>query len=156
MYRYTEGGLTNVWLSNGFREEDTPYGKGVSIEDVEGLHRVIGMKLVKERAQLTGAEFRFLRKELGLSQAKLAGCINREHGSQGVRAYSVNPGLVSTEAVTATLGEDGALAQRYGAMSPAAIAASLLWLATDSAAPALARKPTLIQLQDLVREHQLA
>lgn len=30
------------------------------------------MKLVKERAQLTGAEFRFLRKELGLSQAKLA------------------------------------------------------------------------------------
>ena len=87
---------------------------------------------------------------------ELAGCINREHGSQGVRAYSVNPGLVSTEAVTATLGEDGALAQRYGAMSPAAIAASLLWLATDSAAPALARKPTLIQLQDLVREHQLA
>ena len=72
MYHYTEGGLTNVWLSNGFREEDTPYGKGVSIEDVEGLHRVIGMKLVKERAQLTGAEFRFLRKELGLSQAKLA------------------------------------------------------------------------------------
>ena len=72
MYHYTEGGLTNVWLSNGFREEDTPYGKGVSIEDIEGLHRAIGMKLVKERAQLTGAEFRFLRKELGLSQAKLA------------------------------------------------------------------------------------
>ena len=88
--------------------------------------------------------------------ARLAGCINREHGAQGVRAYSVNPGLVTTEAVTATLGDDGALAQRYGAMAPAAIAASLLWLATDPGAPALARKPTLVQLQELVREHQLA
>ncbi|WP_051603239.1 SDR family oxidoreductase [Simplicispira psychrophila] len=87
--------------------------------------------------------------------ARLAGCINREHGAQGVRAYSVNPGLVTTEAVTATLGEDSALAQRYGAVSPSAIAAGLLWLATDPGAVALARKPTLIQLQELVHEHQL-
>ncbi|MGH8845774.1 MAG: SDR family oxidoreductase [Polaromonas sp.] len=88
--------------------------------------------------------------------ARLAGCINREHGAQGVRAFSVNPGLVTTEAVAATLGEDGALAQRYGAMPPSAIAASLLWLATDAHAAALASKPTLIDLQPLVRERQLA
>lgn len=88
--------------------------------------------------------------------ARLAGCINREHGEQGVRAFSVNPGLVATEAVAATLGDASALAQRYGAMAPAAIAASLLWLATDPAAAALARKPTLIELQELVREHHLA
>jgi NAD(P)-dependent dehydrogenase (short-subunit alcohol dehydrogenase family) len=88
--------------------------------------------------------------------ARLAGCINREHGAQGVRAFSVNPGLVTTEAVTATLGDDGALAQRYGAMPPSAIAASLLWLATDPRAAVLASKPTLIDLQPLVREHQLA
>ncbi len=88
--------------------------------------------------------------------ARLAGCINREHGAQGVRAFSVNPGLVTTEAVSATLGEDGALAQRYGAVAPRAIAASLLWLATDPGAAVLARKPTLIELQALVREHQLA
>ena len=88
--------------------------------------------------------------------ARLAGCINREHGKQGVRAFSVNPGLVTTEAVAATLGDDGALAQRYGAVAPGAIAASLLWLATDPAAAELARKPTLIELQALVREQQLA
>jgi NAD(P)-dependent dehydrogenase (short-subunit alcohol dehydrogenase family) len=88
--------------------------------------------------------------------ARLAGCINREHGAQGVRALSVNPGLVTTEAVAATLGEDGALAQRYGAMAPSAIAASLLWLATDERAAALAHKPTLVQLQELVREQGLA
>jgi len=73
-----------------------------------------------------------------------------------VRAYSVNPGLVTTEAVTATLGDDGVLAKRYGAMPPQAIAASLLWLATDPRAPALSRKPALIELQALVREHGLA
>ena len=88
--------------------------------------------------------------------ARLAGCINREHGGQGVRAFSVNPGLVATEAVSATLGDASALAQRYGAMAPAAIAASLVWLASDPAAAALARKPTLVELQELVREQQLA
>ena len=88
--------------------------------------------------------------------ARLAGCINREHGAQGVRAFSVNPGLVTTEAVAATLGEDGTLAQRYGAMAPATIAASLRWLATDPAAAELTQKPTLINLQELVREHGLA
>ena len=84
--------------------------------------------------------------------ARLSGCINREHGSQGVLAFSVNPGLVTTEAVTATLGDDGVLAKRYGAMPPQAIAAALLWLATNSQAAELTQKPNLIDLQPLVRE----
>lgn len=88
--------------------------------------------------------------------ARLAGVLNREHGAQGIRAFSVNPGLVSTEAVTATLGDDGALARRYGAMPPEAIAAALLWLATDPRAAALARDPVMLDLQPLVREHALA
>lgn len=88
--------------------------------------------------------------------ARLAGCINRELGNQGLRAYSVNPGLVTTEAVQATLGDDGVLAQRYGAMSPAAIAQALLWLATDARAPALAKSPDMIDLQGLVKQYGLA
>ncbi len=87
--------------------------------------------------------------------ARLSGMINREHGPQGLRAFSVNPGLVSTEAVTATLGDDGVLARRYGAMPPKAIAAALVWLATDPAAAALAGQPRLIDLQPLVRERRL-
>jgi DNA-binding transcriptional regulator YiaG len=72
MYHYTESGLKNVWLVNGYREEATPYGKGVAIENVDGLHKAIGLSLAKEKPTLTGTEFRFLRKELGLSQARLA------------------------------------------------------------------------------------
>lgn len=86
---------------------------------------------------------------------RLAGCINREHGHQGLRAFSVNPGLVTTEAVTATLGDDGVLAKRFGAMPPQAIAEALLWLATDPRATELNQKPSLIDLQKLVREHKL-
>lgn len=70
MYHYTECGLRNVYLANGFRKIDTDYGEAVSIENVEGLHRAIGEALAKHKPHLTGAEFRFLRKELGLSQAK--------------------------------------------------------------------------------------
>lgn len=104
-------------------------------------------------ANAGGWGFAYGASKAGL--ARLAGCINQEHGAQGVRAFSVNPGLVTTEAVTATLGDDGMLAKRYGAISPQAIAASLLWLATDPRAAALNRKPALIELQALVREHGL-
>lgn len=72
MYHYQECGLRNVWLVNGYRSHETPYGSGVSIEDADGLHRLIGTRLAREKACLTGAEFRFLRKELGMSQSRLA------------------------------------------------------------------------------------
>ncbi len=88
--------------------------------------------------------------------ARLAGCINVEYGGTGIRAFSVNPGLVSTEAVTATLGDGGLLEQRFGAMKPQAIAAGLVWLATDPRAAELARQPAMIDLQDVVRERRLA
>jgi DNA-binding transcriptional regulator YiaG len=70
-YHYLESGLRNVWLANGFAARKTEYGEGISIADVEGLHKVIGLRLVERKPRLTGAEFRYLRKELGLSQAKL-------------------------------------------------------------------------------------
>ena len=72
MYHYTECGLNNVWLVNGFKDHETPYGKGVAIEDADGLHQVIALGLVNHKPWLSGGEFRFLRKELDLSQAALA------------------------------------------------------------------------------------
>ena len=70
-YHYLESGLRNIWLDSGFAVHKTEYGEGISIVDVKGLHRVIGLSLVQRKPHLSGAEFRFLRKELGLSQAKL-------------------------------------------------------------------------------------
>jgi len=74
MYHYTESGLQNVWLKNGYVIHSTPYGKGVSIHDVAGLHRLIGCALARQ-PKLTGAQFRFLRKEMEMSQSALAALI---------------------------------------------------------------------------------
>lgn len=72
MYRYTDCGLRNVWLANGYRRQRSPYGMTTAIQDIPGLHRAIGLWIVKSRKRLTGAELRFLRKELDMSQAALA------------------------------------------------------------------------------------
>ncbi|WP_416423398.1 transcriptional regulator [Pseudomonas sp. App30] len=71
MYHYVESGLPNVWLSNGYVLKQTSYGEALGITDVQGLHDTIGKALAEKPAPLTGAEFRFLRKELGLSQERL-------------------------------------------------------------------------------------
>jgi len=72
MLHYTSCGLQNIWLKNGYEVMDTDYGKATSIHDVEGLHAVIGLLLVENKPRLSGAEVRFLRKELDLSQVHLA------------------------------------------------------------------------------------
>lgn len=68
LYHYTDCGLENVWLEGGVDEVDSPYGPGVAIHDLLGLHRCIAQCLVQKQGALTGAEFRFLRTELDLSQ----------------------------------------------------------------------------------------
>lgn len=72
MYHYVECGLSNVWLSNGYQKEETTYGEVVSIHDVSGLHKAIGMNMIKTRSSLNADEVRFLRTEMDLSQVQLA------------------------------------------------------------------------------------
>ncbi|MDP1536141.1 MAG: transcriptional regulator [Burkholderiales bacterium] len=70
MLKYTGCGLRNVWLQNGYAKKMTPYGEAVAIQDAEGLHRALA-KAITRKPKMTGAEFRFIRKELDLSQAAL-------------------------------------------------------------------------------------
>lgn len=77
-YHYQQCGLPNVFLANGYKHKDTPYGAGVSIENVEGLHDAIGMGLVDKPNPLSGEEFRFLRKELEMSQKRLGELLGRD------------------------------------------------------------------------------
>uniref|UniRef100_UPI000F8E275C helix-turn-helix domain-containing protein n=1 Tax=Xanthomonas euvesicatoria TaxID=456327 RepID=UPI000F8E275C len=71
-YHYRECGLPNVHLTNGYREVETAYGKGVSIEAVEDLHTTLALSMVEDKPSLTGPEARFIRKLLALTQAQLA------------------------------------------------------------------------------------
>ena len=76
-YRYAECGLDDVYLLNGFKMKETPYGKGVTITDIDGLHRAIGVFLVHERKTLSPKELKFLRKQMGLTQAELGSKIGQ-------------------------------------------------------------------------------
>jgi putative transcriptional regulator len=71
-YHYLASGLDNVFLLNGVAEKNTDYGPMVHIENIIGLHCAIGLHIVEKQEPMTGAEFRFLRKQLQISQAALA------------------------------------------------------------------------------------
>ena len=72
MYHYTECGLVNVWLANGYNEKQTAYGKAVSIDDANGLHAVLAIEVTKKQGRITGKELRFLRVLMEMSQASMA------------------------------------------------------------------------------------
>lgn len=78
MHHYTACGLRNVYLKSGYRKHKTPYGDGVSIDDIEGLHRAIALHLIGHKPRLAGTELRFLRKELELTQAQLASLLGND------------------------------------------------------------------------------
>ena len=71
-YHYLECGLDDVYLVDGFKRFDTPRGPSIAIEEVDTLHHVIGKHLCLDRKELSGKEFRFLRREMLMSQAVLA------------------------------------------------------------------------------------
>jgi len=71
-YHYTECGLNNIYLVNGYRYNETPRGKSLSIHDLDGLHKAIGLFLVTSKRDLSGEDVRFLRHEMLMSQSTLA------------------------------------------------------------------------------------
>lgn len=70
MYRFTDGGLRNIWLLNGYMEHKTPYGNGISFHDLDGLVIAICHALCTQPGKLTGVEFRYVRNALLLSQKR--------------------------------------------------------------------------------------
>lgn len=70
-YHYTFSGLNNIYLLNGYEIIHTEYGDTLSIQDVDGLHRMISDTLINKPRRLLPAEYRFLRKEMKLSQVML-------------------------------------------------------------------------------------
>lgn len=71
MYHYIESGLSNVYLKNGYSVEFIDDDEFVSIDDLNGLHRVLGLSVVRKTTPVSHEEFRFLRIELNLSQRML-------------------------------------------------------------------------------------
>lgn len=71
-YHYTQCGLDNVYLKDGFHITRTSKGNVVSIENPRGLEKAIADSLASLDRRLSARELRFMRTHLGYSQSKLA------------------------------------------------------------------------------------
>ena len=77
-YHYKECGLDNIFLANGFDIETVDNEDYVSIHNVDGLWKAIGINIVADRKAFTPQEVRFLRRQMNLSQAELAAMLRVE------------------------------------------------------------------------------
>lgn len=77
--------------------------------------------------------------------SRLSGVVAVELGDTGIRAYTVNPGVVTTDALKATIGDKGLIALRAGSAPPEVPAAVMLWLATHEQAPRHQRRTIAAQ-----------
>lgn len=85
--------------------------------------------------------------------SRLSGVLSTEFGEQGIRAFTVNPGVVTTEALQATIGDQGVIAMRRGVAPPEVPAAVLCWLGTAAAAAEFQKRT--IQAQPFALEHNI-
>jgi transcriptional regulator with XRE-family HTH domain len=77
-YRYRECGLPNVVIKNAKIVTDDDGERTIAIPNVRSLHRAIAEAIVELPVGLGGPEIRFLRTELGLTQAELGNLLHKE------------------------------------------------------------------------------
>ncbi|OUM22647.1 short-chain dehydrogenase [Pseudomonas putida] len=77
--------------------------------------------------------------------SRVSGVLVAELGEQGIRAFTLNPGVVTTDALKATIGENGLLAMRIGTAPPQVPAEVMVWLATNDQAARFQRRTIAAQ-----------
>jgi putative transcriptional regulator len=96
-YHYTECGLDNVYLVNGFKITKTKKDdEEIFIHNIHGLHKMISLALISKRGLLSGKEIKFIRTILDLSQttlAKILGC-----SYQTILLWEKDKGIISKTA----------------------------------------------------------
>lgn len=83
VHHYTESGLDNVFIDGIRIERDDDGDEVFTVPAINDLHRVIAEGIVLHGKGMSGAELRFLRTELGLTQAELAQLVHRDKQSIG-------------------------------------------------------------------------
>lgn len=82
-HHYTESGLLNVYIEGIAVEFDDDGDEIVTIPAVNELHRTIALGIVSHAKGMAGEELRFLRTEMGLTQAELAVIVHRDKQTVG-------------------------------------------------------------------------
>lgn len=82
-HHYTESGLLNVYIEGIVVETDDEGDEIVTIPAINELHRTIALGIVSHAKGIAGEELRFLRTEMGLTQAELAALVHRDKQTIG-------------------------------------------------------------------------
>jgi len=75
-YHYRACGLDNVMIMSLPVESDDAGEIVIRIPNIKGLHRVLAHCLIVQPNALKGKELRFLRTEIGMTQAQLANLLD--------------------------------------------------------------------------------
>lgn len=84
-YHYTEGGLDNVMVYGIEPCVDDDGDEVVTVPNIAGLHHAIAGVIVTHEAGISGKELRFLRTEMGMTQAQLAKVVH--HDAQSIARW---------------------------------------------------------------------
>lgn len=82
-HHYTECGLQNVYIKGICKMTDDDGDEVIVVPAINRLHQVIAEGIVSHAKGMNGAELRFLRSEMGLTQAELAVVVHRDKQSIG-------------------------------------------------------------------------
>lgn len=82
-YRYTECGLDNVYVHGLSPIIDDEGEEVFRINNINGLHKAIASSIAMQSAALSGKQLRFLRTEMGLTQAELGKMVHKEQLTVG-------------------------------------------------------------------------
>ena len=82
-HHYTECGLQNVFIEGLEIVVDDEGDEIITIPAVNELHHVIALGIVSHEQGITGDELRFLRSEMGYTQAELADLVHHDKQSVG-------------------------------------------------------------------------
>ena len=76
-HHMTGVGLSNVYLRNGFTVEDSDGDETISYENLTGLYFEISRAIASTPFTMRAEEFRFMRKQLQMSQADIAALFDK-------------------------------------------------------------------------------
>lgn len=98
-FHYTASGLDNVVLAGLRVCTDDDGDESITIPNINGLHKAIARTIVSRPSGMNGRELRFLRTEMGLTQAELAEKVKREGLAIGRWERGENPIEPNAEAI---------------------------------------------------------
>ena len=105
-YRYEESGLDNVVLIDLPECVDDDGDECITIPNINVLHRAIAGAIVRHPKGMNGKELRFLRTEMGMTQAELARVVSREGLAIGRWERGERPIDTNAEALIRLLAKD--------------------------------------------------